>query len=142
MTEFACNIQRNQTSYDMSQTILLPNVNHFIPLNEAKAMTALYRAEKENILAPAYQGQNILSICETFNRAEFDYVLAQTGCVGLRVYFGMTEQLKVKVIVVGVDADNKDILPSSQAALDGDDDPSGIIEYGRPCPEHCPDPEL
>lgn len=122
----------------MSQTILLPGVSHFITLPDAKAMTALYRAEKENILAPAYQGQNILSICETFNRAEFDYVLSQSGCVGLRIYFGMTEELKVKVIVVGVNADDQDILPSSQAAPTGGDPATGIVEYGRPCPEHCP----
>lgn len=125
----------------MSQIILFPGIDHFIPLDEAKVMTARYRAEKENILAPEYRGQNILSICETFNRGEFDFVLAQQGCVGLRVYFGMTPDLKVKVIVVGVDADSKDILPSSSAMVAGDGG-KGVVEYGRPCPEYCPEPLL
>ncbi|RYG42939.1 MAG: hypothetical protein EOO01_22150, partial [Chitinophagaceae bacterium] len=113
----------------MSQSILFPDLNHFIPLNEAKVMTARYRAEKENILALEYKGQNILSNCETFNRAEFDYVLAQEGCVGLRVYFGMTPDLKVKVIVVGVNSENQDILPSPSAALLTDGG-KGVVEYG------------
>lgn len=123
----------------MSNSNLPPDAGSFISLDEAKIMTARYRAEKENILAPDYKGQDILSICETFNRAEFDYVLAQEGCAGLRFYFGMTEELKVKVIVVGVTSDNKDILPSSSAMLAEGDEGKGIVEYGRPCPPDCPE---
>lgn len=123
----------------MSNSILPPDAGSFISLDEAKIMTARYRAEKENILAPEYKGKNILSICETFNRAEFDYVLAQEGCAGLRFYFGMTEELKVKVIVVGVTSDNKDILPSSSVVLAEGDGGKGIVEYGRPCPDYCPE---
>lgn len=122
----------------MNQPILLPGVSHYISLADAKIMTARYRNEMENILAPQYQGAGILSVCETFNRGEFDYVLAQPDCVGLRVYFGMTEELKVKVIVVGVNSEDEDILPSSGAAAAGGDGETGIIEYGRPCPEYCP----
>lgn len=122
----------------MSNSILPPDAGSFISLDEAKIMTARYRAEKENILAPEYKGKNILSICETFNRAEFDYVLAQEGCVGLRVYFGMTEDLKVKVITVGVTSDNEDILPSLSAAKVKGDEATGIVEVGKPCPDYCP----
>ncbi len=123
----------------MSNSNLPPDAGSFISLDEAKIMTARYRSEKENILAPDYKGQNILSICETFNRDLFDYVLAQEGCAGLRFYFGMTEELKVKVIVVGVTSDNKDILPSSPVVLAEGNDGKGIVEYGSPCPDHCPD---
>jgi len=126
----------------MSISILPPDAGSFISLDEAKIMTARYRAEKENILAPDCKGQDILSICETFNRAEFDFILAQEGCVGLRFYFGMTEELKVKLIAVGVTSDNKDILPSSSAASATGDGGKGIVEYGRPCPDYCPDPPL
>lgn len=127
----------------MSNQELLPGHNHFISLSTAQAMTARFRAEKENILLPAYRGQNILSICETFNRSPFDSVLAEEGCVGLRIYFGMEEDLKIKVIIVGVDADNKDILPASARQQRTQDDPdTGIIELGRPCPDFCPNPPL
>lgn len=125
----------------MSISTLPPDAGSFISLDEAKIMIARYRAEKENILAPDCKGKDILSICETFNRAEFDYILAQEGCAGLRFYFGMTEELKVKLIAVGVTGDNKDILPSSSVPATGDER-TGIVEFGRPCPDYCPDTSL
>jgi hypothetical protein len=129
-----------------SSTPLLPGVNHFISLVKAKEMTALFRAQKENILDPAYRGQDILSICETFNRDIFDAILAETGCVAMRIYFGMDPDLKVKVIIVGVNDQNQDILPSktNPALKDGGDDgdDGNIGEQGQPCPLFCPVPPL
>ena|ERR1043166_7731341 len=126
-----------------SNTPLLPGVNHFISLEKAKEMTALFRAQKENILDPAYRGKNILSICETFNRDIFDAILAETGCVAMRIYFGMDPDLKVKVILVGVNEKNQDILPtSSTISAENDDDPVPIGEIGAPCPDFCPEPPL
>lgn len=122
---------------------LIPGLNHFIPLGQAKAMTALYRANMEKILAPEYQGKDILSICETFNRDIFDAILAEEGCVAMRVYFGMDPDMKIKVILVGVDAKNQDILPSSKDLGKGGDGGGGYIgEEGLPCPQYCPVPPL
>jgi hypothetical protein len=124
-----------------SSTPLLPGVNHFISLEKAKEMTALFRAEKENILVPELRNQHILTICETFNREVFDALLAETDCVGLRIYFGMDPGLKVKVIAVGVNGNNQDILPpnGSPALTQG----NGVLgEEGVPCPPLCPDPPL
>lgn len=134
----------------MSTNITLPlGINHFITLEKAKEMTAKFRSERDAILIPELREQNILSICETFDRGAFDTVLAETGCLGLRVYFGMTPELKVRVIVVGVNANNEDILPAEnlsrvQASSEegGDDDEGHIIEEGAPCPDICPDPPL
>ncbi|HSU29082.1 MAG TPA: hypothetical protein VLJ68_11920 [Chitinophagaceae bacterium] len=129
-----------------SSNPLFPGVDHFISLAQAKEMTARYRAEKENILAPQYQGQDILSICETFNRSIFDVILAETDCVGLRIYFGMKPDLKVKTIIVGVNSKGEDILPSATnpALLEGEDgDGDGNIgQDGVPCPPSCPVPPL
>ncbi len=111
---------------------LIPGVNHFITLEQAKTMTALFRAQKENILDPAYQGKDILTISETFNRDIFDAILAQPNCVAIRIYFGMDPDFKVKTILVGVDAQNQDILsPSASSA-----DPT-IGEFGQICPPWC-----
>lgn len=119
----------------MSTTSLLPNHNHFISLSAARTMKTLYLAEKENILDSAYRQQGILSTSETFNREPFDTVLALEGCVGLRVYFGMEESYKVKVIIVGVNEDNSDILPEEESLLENEEEK--IIEIGRPCPDFC-----
>jgi hypothetical protein len=123
-------------------------MNNLISLDQAKAMTSLYRAERDNILKPEYLGRNILLTCETFDRAAYDKLLAYPGCVGVRIYFGMNEALQVKCILVGVDGDNKDILPEAipaglmnSSTIEGDDeeDPA-IVELGQSCPPVCPEP--
>ena len=121
-------------------TSLLPGVNHFISLNQAVAMTTLYRSEKENILIPEDRDKGILPICETFDRGAFDYLLAEEGCMGIRLYYSMDDQLKVHIITVGVNADGEDMLPSattiaSLAPTGGD---NGIVEEGQRCPDDCP----
>lgn len=113
-------------------------MSQFISLQEAVAMTTLYRQEKENILATAYKGQNILARSETFDRAAIDVLLAKSGCAALRVYYGMSEDLKVHAILVPVDEENADILPELTVSLTDDDD--DIVERGVRCPEDCPPP--
>lgn len=112
-------------------------MSQFISLQQAIDMTTLYRKEKENILSPEYKNKNILCRSETFNRDVFDSVLAQEGCRGLRIYYGMDESLQVHAIVVGVNEKNEDMLPA--AALATEDDNPGIIENGARCPEECPE---
>lgn len=120
----------------MASTPLLPGANHFISLEQAKQMTALFRQQKENILAPAYQGKDTLVVCETFNRDIFDAILGENGCVGMRIYYGMDPSYKVKAILVGVDAQNNDILPS-QSSVAGPAADGNLGEYGQPCPPWC-----
>ena len=122
----------------MSQTNSLPPANaHFISLNQAIDMTTLYRSDKEAILATAYQNQNILPDSETFNRNAFDTLLAKEGCAGLRIYYGMDENLKVHALIVAVNEDNEDILPALASATVIDED---IVEEGQRCPDLCPPP--
>src|SRR5687768_6089857 len=90
---------------------LIPGSDHSIPVVQAKQMTKLFRELKDIILILDMRGKDILPICETFNREAFDRILAQTACVGIRIYFGMTPEQKIKIIAVGVDKDNNDLLP-------------------------------
>ncbi len=104
-------------------------MNHFIPLAQAKQMTALYRLQKENILSDPFKGKDILSICETFDAAPFLTVLNNPECKSLRIYFGMSADLKVHAIIVGVNENNEEILQGDS-----------IIEEGIQCPPICPKP--
>jgi hypothetical protein len=113
-------------------------MDHFISLPTAEAMTALYRANRDAILQSQYQGADLLPVCETFDRAAFDVVLARTGCKGIRVYYGMTEDLKIHAIIVGVDANNQDMLPPATLASSAEADDDYIIEKGNRCPDLCP----
>ena len=95
-------------------------------------MNLLYRQEKEKILVKTVD-KDILPKCETFSRGDFDSLLAQTGCVGIRIYFGMKEDMKICAVVVGVDVNNADMV--STDAIN-----NLIIENGTRCPAHCPPP--
>ena len=123
----------------MSLTITVPPANgHFISLTQASEMTARYRENIEIVLDPAYKNQSIFAQSETFNREAFDEVLSKEGCAGLRIYYGMDEELKVHAIIVGADQGNNDILPETlQNALMVD---NSIIEEGQRCPSLCPPP--
>lgn len=120
-------------------------------------MITKYNLERNNILEPAYKGQDVLAICETFNRADIDAVLAQRDCVAIRIYYGMDTSNKVHAIIVGVNSNDQDIVPStgsatSAAATTGiqggggsegvnqlmEDDGGIILEMGRRCPTDCP----
>lgn len=114
-------------------------MSHFIPLEKAIEMNALYRSEKENILAEKFTGQNILAVCESFDRAAFDRLLAQPDCAGIRIYYGMDETLKVHAVIVGYNAQDQDILPSvTTSARSTEDEFGGVVEEGNRCPDICP----
>ena len=115
---------------------LIPGKSHFISLQQAIDMTRLYRKEKGNILEPDYRGKNILANCETFNREALDYLLAEKGCAGIRIYYGMDAELKVHAILVGVNELNEDMLPPLSAKLGEEGDQ--IAEDSQRCPDECP----
>ncbi|MGN6400136.1 MAG: hypothetical protein ACTHMD_06780 [Flavisolibacter sp.] len=110
-------------------------MNHLITLTEASEMTAFYRQNREGILAALYQGQNVLPISETFDREDFDALLGQAGCTGVRIYYGMDADYKVHAVIVGVTAANEDLLPSTGASLVSEEDI--ILEKGSRCPDIC-----
>jgi hypothetical protein len=113
-------------------------MSEFISLQEAVDMTTQYRNEREAILIPARQGQNVLPLNETFSRAEIDLLLSKPDCQGIRIYFGMKPDFKVYTILVGVNSAHQDMLPppgKSMAVIDDD-----IVERGTRCPPDCPPP--
>lgn len=113
-------------------------MNHFITLQEAIEMTALYHAKQEQILKPEYQQRNILARSETFEKAAFDTLLAKNGCAGLRVYYGMDNDLKIHAIIVAIDAKGNDILPVKASATSTAEEGEDIVERGIRCPDLCP----
>jgi hypothetical protein len=106
---------------------------HDISLAEAIEMTARFRDNRNSILGETYQEQNILPICETFSKSAIEDVLSQDGCEGFRIYYGMDENLKIHAILVGVNDENEDILPSEIEETGG-----VILEDGQRCPPSCP----
>lgn len=109
--------------------------DHFISAAEAKKMTEKFTKEKDNIVKSEYTGKHLLPNYESFDRAAFDALLQREDCRGVRIYYGMKEEaLNVHAIIVGFDADGKDILPV-EGVSDGIE--PVIIEKGLPCPTYC-----
>jgi len=120
---------------------------HSITLDKAKQLTKKYRDNKKKILKDEYGNKPILPICETFERQAFEELLAVNGCVKIRAYLGMDEELGVKLIFVAVNDKDEDILPQEQTLPQGDTtmlamtaDTTPIVENGSTCPPNCPPP--
>jgi hypothetical protein len=115
------------------------SITDSISLQQAIDLTRQYRKEKENILKPEFQGKDILPISEYFQRKDFEDLLGEEGCVGIRAYFCMDPSLKIKLFFVGVNAKNEDLLPLlAQTTL-----PTvgfTIQNNGTRCPPTCPPP--
>jgi hypothetical protein len=107
---------------------------HFITLAKAIELTQEFRSNKENVLLAEHRNTGLLPICETFSRDAIDALLAENDCQSLRIYFGMTSELKVNLVLVGVDSAGRDLLPGS-----GSTEPdNNIVEDGIRCPTTCP----
>ena len=111
---------------------------HSISLDEAKKMTKRFSSEKDSIMKEEHKGRHLIPQCESFDRDAFDKLLQREDCKGVRIYYGMKENDKrVHAIIVGFDAQGKDILPKEGIIPDGTD--AIIIENGTTCPDDCPD---
>jgi hypothetical protein len=97
-------------------------------------MTASYRTNRDIILDSENQNLELLPLSETFEAAAFNAVLNQDGCKGIRIYYGMNADLQVHAIIVGVNANNEDLLPEDSTTTED----SNIIDEGIRCPPRCP----
>jgi hypothetical protein len=92
--------------------------NQKINLEEAAKLTAKYResVEKDSITAGYFSMQSINSL------------LTQSGCIGIRIYYGLTEENKPQMVIVGIDSNGNDLA-------DGN-----IMEHAWTCPPFCSKP--
>lgn len=122
---------------------------HLISLDTAKKMTAKFRESKKGLVSDTFRGKDPLPICETFDRAAFDQILAQPGCVGVRAYYGMDDTNGVHLIFVGVNEKDEDMIEeqntatlskSAASATTASSTTGGgvVVENGTRCPTSCP----
>lgn len=117
---------------------LIPNQGgNLVPLSRANEMIALYRENKETILAPNYKKTDVLAFSETFNADDVRLLLSQPGCVGFRVRYGMDDKLWLHAILVGVDANGNDIIIQNPG-FGLKDDEGYVLEDSFRCPPDCP----
>ncbi len=94
-----------------------PVPDHDISLEEASEMTARYR---NGSLFNGFNGG-------CFDKAAVQQLLDQQDCEGLRYYYGVNSVNENVLILVGVTAENKDMVDGR------------LLEMSVPCPNFCDD---
>jgi hypothetical protein len=91
------------------------NEDHSISLEAAATLTASYRTLAGSLAIKA----------EYFSKSSLLSVLNQNDCVGIRVYYGIAALVSPRLIIVGVKANEDDIVEGE------------ILEMGLQCPPNC-----
>ncbi|MGA2384571.1 MAG: hypothetical protein ABSG61_14180 [Gemmatimonadales bacterium] len=92
----------------------LPPRNHRISLAEAAAHTKRHRdAKVSDVKAGAFHKDQVLDL------------LSQTGCVGLRIYYGRDPAGAPNLVLTGIDSADNDLTAGV------------ILEISFPCPPFC-----
>lgn len=142
----------------MSDTPLV-DLDHYIDRSEAKRLIDSYQAMKNELINPKFAADQeeygVLPNSEAFNEKSILAILAQPGCVGVRIHYGLKNDVKkgenvplVVAVLVGVNADGYNMWGSSAVAgavqaksasalTDGGD--GVILEDSQRCPP-WPDP--
>lgn len=100
---------------------------HEISLQQAIDLTTRFRNN---------QPANMPSICETFEVSAIAKLIETPGCVRVRIYFGMKENMQIVTILVAVNDQGEDILPNDSFT----ENQPIIVEDGIACPPVCPKP--
>ncbi len=90
------------------------NEVHSISLPDAADLTANYRSNHPSAIKGFYYGKTAILA-----------ILAQTDCVGIRIYFGEDDLGAPKLVISGVKANEDDL------------DQGLLAEYGIACPTNC-----
>jgi len=88
---------------------------HDISLHEASKLTRKFRRQASV--------QGVLG--HFFGAEAIKRLLAQEGCVGIRVYHALQDDGTPALVLVGVDAQENDLANGE------------IVELGKPCPPFC-----
>lgn len=93
----------------------LNNINHVISLEKALQLTDNYARSKDVLLSGKYGDQKeLLPDYETFNLQSIDSLMCQDETVGFRIYLGLDENNKIRLVLAGVDANGMDLLQETR----------------------------
>lgn len=100
---------------------------HEITPEKAAEMTGRYKKQMSQMMVAGYA--NALPQAETFDKTIFEKLAGQPGCVSIRAYFGLDDANLVRLIFVGVNEKDEDMLPETGGGA--------VYEYGQRCPPAC-----
>jgi hypothetical protein len=91
--------------------------DHRIPVEAAARYTAAYRRGRPADRRHAFH----------FDRAAYEAILAQAGCVGVRNYLARHDDGSLTMVLVGIDAEGNDLTASGE-----------VMQEPGYCPPECP----
>jgi len=131
----------------------LESTNHFIDREEARKLITAYREMQYELLNPRFESlqkeYGVLPTSEAFNEKSILAVLAQDGCVGIRIHYGLKYQETsagtvplIVAVLVGVASDGSNMWSRSavtqavQTALTtrSGEEEGEILEDSQRCP--------
>jgi hypothetical protein len=131
----------------------LETINHFIDRDEARKLITTYREMQYELLNPKFERLQkefgVLPTSEAFNEKSILSILAQDGCVGIRIHYGIKYQdvngesvPLIVAVLVGVASDGSNMWGKSavteptQTAVTsrGAEEDGVILEDSQRCP--------
>jgi hypothetical protein len=127
------------------QALALQAKCHFMPKDTIEVWTARYQKNKPRTGDTTLSVASILGDSCSFNNSIVRAIIANEKCIGLRVVYGMDENNKVHIILVGINPDYSTLyikkpkgcgIEKNASAKDGngdddDDDDLGGGEYAE-----------
>lgn len=98
-------------------------IDHFIKNERALQLISNFKSNKEAILNGRYSNNaKVLFDHETFNLRDISELLKTKGCIGLRINMGMDENNQVRLVLIGVDKDGREIVADGGIGSTNDPD--------------------
>jgi hypothetical protein len=92
----------------------LPVRDHRISLPDAAALTKRYQAANpKGVKAGAFHADQVLAM------------LKQSGCVGMRVYYGLNSDASSTLVLTAIDSADNDLVNGT------------LLQIVFPCPPYC-----
>jgi hypothetical protein len=142
----------------MDKDLRLVEINHFIDRAEAKRLITNYQEMQYELVNPnlvkAQKEYGVLPTWEAFNEKSILAILAQPGCEGIRIHYGLKKEDKsgeivpmVVAVLVGVDKEGNSMWGAAavtkptakmqmKATERGAEDEGVILEDSQRCPPY------
>lgn len=108
----------------------------FISLEKGAKFTAAFRVEERQV-----RKKIGTSIAAFFGENKIQQLLANPKAIGVRIYYGLDVdgdgKPDNKFVIVGVDAEGNDLLPSNDSKLGKGEVEPEILDGGVYCPTDC-----
>lgn len=109
----------------------------FISLIRGSKMTQAFRIDQID-----RKKHKDFLICSFYGEKKLRKLLDNPEAIGLRIYYGLDidgdGKRDKKFVIVAVDEDGNDILPSAQQGFEKDTPQDDILDGGVDCPYDCP----